>query len=70
MKYLKYLDITDCNVIKCMPVGMGQLTCLRKLSIFIVGKDGGHYTRVVKELNLGGELSIKGLCNGKILIDA
>eukprot|EP00257_Ricinus_communis_P027704 XP_025015118.1 LOW QUALITY PROTEIN: putative disease resistance protein RGA3 [Ricinus communis] len=61
MKNLMYLDITDCESLRYMPAGMGQLTRLRKLSIFIVGKDNGCGIGELKELNLGGALSIKKL---------
>ncbi|XP_055960209.1 putative disease resistance protein RGA3 [Mercurialis annua] len=58
MKNLIHLDILGCSSLTYMPGEIGQLTCLRKLSDFIVGKDKGHHIGELKELNLGGELSI------------
>ncbi|TYG94361.1 hypothetical protein ES288_A11G183000v1 [Gossypium darwinii] len=41
LKNLKYLDLRSCSLLTSMPVGLGQLSCLRKLSLFVVGKDIG-----------------------------
>ncbi|KAG4175068.1 hypothetical protein ERO13_A11G161450v2 [Gossypium hirsutum] len=41
LKNLKYLDLRSCSLLTSMPVGLGQLSCLRKLSMFVVGKDIG-----------------------------
>ncbi|KAG5227240.1 disease resistance protein [Salix suchowensis] len=64
MKSLIYLDLTGCDALQCMPSGMGQLGCLRKLGMFIVGKEVGHHIGELQRLNyIGGELSIKDLHN-------
>ncbi|XP_028054361.1 putative disease resistance protein RGA4, partial [Camellia sinensis] len=63
MRNLTYLDITGCNFLTSMPDKMGQLTCLQRLSMFIVGQDEGYQIGELKELNLGGTLSIKRLEN-------
>ena len=55
------LDIAGCDSLKYMPADMGRLTRLRKLSIFIVGKDNGLNIGELKDLNLAGELCIKNL---------
>ncbi|KAF9664019.1 hypothetical protein SADUNF_Sadunf17G0112600 [Salix dunnii] len=71
MKSLIYLDLTGCNKLQYMPSGMGQLGCLRKLGVFIVGKEGGHHIGELQRLNhIGGELSIKDLDNVQGLADA
>ncbi|KAF9664151.1 hypothetical protein SADUNF_Sadunf17G0126300 [Salix dunnii] len=71
MKSLIYLDITGCDALKFMPFGMGQLMCLRKLSLFIVGKEEGRHIGELERLNnLAGELSITNLDNVKNLTDA
>ncbi|KAF9664018.1 hypothetical protein SADUNF_Sadunf17G0112500 [Salix dunnii] len=71
MKSLIYLDLTGCNKLQCMPSGMGQLVCLRKLGVFIVGKEAGHHIGELQRLNyIGGELSIKDLHNVQGLADA
>uniref|UniRef100_A0A2N9IY16 Rx N-terminal domain-containing protein n=1 Tax=Fagus sylvatica TaxID=28930 RepID=A0A2N9IY16_FAGSY len=38
---LRHLDITNVNLIKEMPVGIGELKSLQTLSNFVVGKDTG-----------------------------
>ncbi|KAL7169396.1 hypothetical protein ACSBR2_034440 [Camellia fascicularis] len=63
MRNLTYLDITGCDCLTSMPDKMGQLTCLQRLSMFIVGQDEGYQIGELKELNLGGTLSIKRLEN-------
>ncbi|KAJ6370975.1 hypothetical protein OIU77_001477 [Salix suchowensis] len=71
MKSLIYLDLTRCDALQCMPSGMGQLGCLRKLGMFIVGKEVGHHIGELQRLNyIGGELSIKDLDNVQGLADA
>ncbi|KAJ6371571.1 hypothetical protein OIU77_001975 [Salix suchowensis] len=71
MKSLVYLDITDCYALRFMPFGMGQLMCLRKLSLFIVGKEEGRHIGELEGLNnLAGELKITDLVNVKNLTDA
>ncbi|KAJ6735195.1 hypothetical protein OIU79_002294 [Salix purpurea] len=71
MKSLVYLDITGCSSLRFMPCGMGQLMCLRKLSLFIVGKEEGRHIGELEKLNnLAGELRIMDLFNVKSLTDA
>ncbi|KAJ6370868.1 hypothetical protein OIU77_001389 [Salix suchowensis] len=71
MNSLVYLDITGCDTLRFMPSGMGQLTCLRKLSMFIVGKEEGHHIGELERLdNLAGELKIMDLDNVQNLTDA
>uniref|UniRef100_A0A6N2LGR6 Rx N-terminal domain-containing protein n=1 Tax=Salix viminalis TaxID=40686 RepID=A0A6N2LGR6_SALVM len=71
MKSLVYLDITGCYSLRFMPRGMGQLMCLRKLSMFIVGKEEGRHIRELEGLNnLAGELRITDLDNVQKVTDA
>ncbi|KAG5227335.1 disease resistance protein [Salix suchowensis] len=71
MKSLVYLDIRGCDGLRFMPVGMGQLMRLRKLSLFIVGKEKGRHIRELEGLNyLTGKLKITDLVNVKNLQDA
>ncbi|KAJ6867325.1 disease resistance protein RGA1 [Populus alba x Populus x berolinensis] len=71
MKSLMYLDLTGCDALQCMPSGMGQLACLRKLGMFIVGREAGHHIGELQRLNyIGGELSIKDLGNVQGFTDA
>ncbi|KAI5559538.1 hypothetical protein BDE02_17G118200 [Populus trichocarpa] len=71
MKSLVYLDITACDSLQFMPCGMGQLICLRKLTMFIVGGENGRRISELESLNnLAGELSIAYLVNVKNLEDA
>ncbi|KAG5222845.1 disease resistance protein [Salix suchowensis] len=71
VKSLVYLDITGCDALRFMPRGMGQLMCLRKLGLFIVGKEEGRHIGELEGLNnLAGELTITDLDNVQNVIDA
>ncbi|KAL1060928.1 hypothetical protein V6Z11_1Z059200 [Gossypium hirsutum] len=70
LKNLRYLDIRNCDALTSMPVALGQLSFLRKLSTFIVGKEDGCGIDELKGLALEGELSIKGLHNVKSSMEA
>ncbi|KAI5559481.1 hypothetical protein BDE02_17G113300 [Populus trichocarpa] len=71
MKSLVYLDIRGCYSLRFMPAGMGQLICLRKLPLFIVGGENGRGISELERLNnLAGKLSIADLVNVKNLKDA
>ncbi|KAL0423818.1 UNVERIFIED_CONTAM: putative disease resistance protein RGA1 [Sesamum radiatum] len=63
MKNLCFLEIESFHSLLCTPPGLGDLIYLRELSIFIVGRDASHQIDQLKELNLGGSLSIGGLEN-------
>jgi Leucine-rich repeat (LRR) protein len=71
MQSLVYVDITYCFSLRFMPLGMGELTCLQKLGIFVVGKEDGRGIEELGRLNnLAGELSITDLDNVKNSTDA
>uniref|UniRef100_A0A6N2MF79 Uncharacterized protein n=1 Tax=Salix viminalis TaxID=40686 RepID=A0A6N2MF79_SALVM len=71
MKSLVYLDITGCDALRFMPRGMGQLMCLRKLGLFIVGKEEGCHIGELEGLNnLAGKLTITDLDNVQNVTDA
>ncbi|KHG15016.1 Putative disease resistance RGA3 [Gossypium arboreum] len=70
LKNLRYFDIRRCYALTSTPVALGQLSFLRKLSMFIVGKEDGCGIDELKELALEGELSIKGLHNVKSSMEA
>ncbi|KAG5222846.1 disease resistance protein [Salix suchowensis] len=71
MKSLVYLDFTSCSSLQFMPRGMGQLMCLRKLGLFIVGKEEGRHIGELEGLNnLAGELRITNLDNVQNVTDA
>ena len=40
---LKYLDNSHCNSLSYMCCGLGQLTSLQILSLFVVGKVSKHF---------------------------
>ncbi|KAL8532091.1 hypothetical protein ACS0TY_008633 [Phlomoides rotata] len=70
MKNLWFLEMKGFDSLLCTPPGLRNLTCLRRLSIFIVGEDESHQIDQLKDLELGGELSIQGLHNIRTLQDA
>ncbi|KAG8373740.1 hypothetical protein BUALT_Bualt11G0056400 [Buddleja alternifolia] len=70
MKNLWFLEIEKFDSLVCTPPGLGDLTFLRTLSIFIVGQDSSQRIDQLKELSLGGKLSIQGLQNVRNFQDA
>ncbi|OMO73332.1 hypothetical protein COLO4_27156 [Corchorus olitorius] len=68
LQNLQTLNLRRCHELRILP--KGELSCLRILSIFIVGKDQGPYIDELKGLALEGELCIHELDNVKSLIDA
>ncbi|KAL8532070.1 hypothetical protein ACS0TY_008616 [Phlomoides rotata] len=70
MKNLWFLEMERFGSLLCTPPGLRNLTCLRRLSIFIVGEDESHQIDQLKDLELGGKLSIQGLDNIRTLQDA
>lgn len=70
MKNLWFLEMESFYSLLCTPPGLRNLTCLRRLSIFIVGQDEAHQIDQLQDLELGGQLSIQGLDNVGTLQDA
>ncbi|KAG8364953.1 hypothetical protein BUALT_Bualt18G0052200 [Buddleja alternifolia] len=70
LKNLWFLEMDEFDSLLCTPPGLGDLNCLRRLSVFIVGRDASHQINQLKELNLEGNLSIQGLRNVRSLEDA
>ncbi|KAI4299983.1 hypothetical protein L6164_033403 [Bauhinia variegata] len=53
-----------------MPPKIGELTCLKSLSTFIVGSKEGYRLAEIRDLELAGELHIKGLKKIASALDA
>ncbi|KAF9664152.1 hypothetical protein SADUNF_Sadunf17G0126400 [Salix dunnii] len=71
LQNLQTLDLRNCYKLIQLPKGMGQLMCLRKLTVFIVGKKEGRGIEELERVNnLASELSITDLDNVKNLTDA
>ncbi|KAL4599186.1 hypothetical protein ACB092_11G109300 [Castanea dentata] len=68
---LKHLDITDCSQLTHMSFGLGHLTSLETLPMFVVSKEGfkarpsGGLSELKNLRNLGGSLTITNLRHGK-----
>ncbi|KAK8603333.1 hypothetical protein V6N13_085523 [Hibiscus sabdariffa] len=61
---LHFLDIRGAHSIKTMPLGIGNLTNLQRLSNFVISDDDGHRIRELKTLsNLRSDLYLSGLEN-------
>ncbi|KAK8614415.1 hypothetical protein V6N13_122771 [Hibiscus sabdariffa] len=70
LRKLSRLDIKDTPKLQELPPGLSNLTGLRILPKFIVGKARGLALRELKDLSLQGELSIIGLHNVVDIQDA
>uniref|UniRef100_A0A5B7AYL3 Putative disease resistance protein RGA2 n=1 Tax=Davidia involucrata TaxID=16924 RepID=A0A5B7AYL3_DAVIN len=73
MKYLRslrHLYLRNCHELNHTPSEIGRLTCLKTLSLFVVGKQRGCHLTELKGLNLGGELRIKHLDRVRNVMDA
>ncbi|XP_042518513.1 putative disease resistance protein RGA3 [Macadamia integrifolia] len=63
MVSLRHIELDECDKCIKMPIGMGRLTNLHTLKRFIVGKDVGRSIKLLKCLDLKGELTIYDLKN-------
>ncbi|EOY15576.1 Nbs-lrr resistance protein, putative [Theobroma cacao] len=63
MNKLRHLILDGCERLTKMPTWIGRLLYLQTLSMFIVGKEVGQHLNQLQNLNLGGELQIRGLEN-------
>ncbi|KAF7142744.1 hypothetical protein RHSIM_Rhsim05G0016700 [Rhododendron simsii] len=69
LRNLRHLHLSRCSLTE-MPPKIGQLTCLKELSLFVVGKNKGCHLAELQHLNLGGELRIEHLERVKNPMDA
>ncbi|MFS7925299.1 putative P-loop containing nucleoside triphosphate hydrolase, leucine-rich repeat domain superfamily [Helianthus anomalus] len=71
LKKLQHFDIRDTPSLIESPLGIGELKSLQTLSKIVIGEDDGFAITELKGLNnLGGELSIEGLCKVQSAVDA
>jgi structure-specific endonuclease subunit SLX1 len=61
LQNLRHIVIKGCESLSCIFPYVGKLSCLRTLSVFIVNLGKGNSLAELRDLNLGGNLSIKGL---------
>uniref|UniRef100_A0ACD5YQT8 Uncharacterized protein n=1 Tax=Avena sativa TaxID=4498 RepID=A0ACD5YQT8_AVESA len=63
LRRLKELDLEGCDELRGMPVGIGKLTQLQRLALFVVG-DGKEYARMSELcglVKLSGDLEVKNI---------
>ncbi|KAJ0713863.1 putative virus X resistance protein-like, coiled-coil [Helianthus annuus] len=71
LKKLQHFDFRDTPSLIQFPLGIGELKSLQTLTKIVIGGDGGFAITELKGLNnLGGELSIEGLCKVQSAVDA
>ncbi|KAF7126655.1 hypothetical protein RHSIM_Rhsim11G0026900 [Rhododendron simsii] len=70
LRSLRHLYLEGCREIHDMPPKLGQLTLLKTLSFFCVGKSGNQQLAELRHLDLGGELYIKHLERVRNSLDA
>ncbi|KAJ0860879.1 putative virus X resistance protein-like, coiled-coil [Helianthus annuus] len=71
LKKLQHFDFRDTPSLIEFPLGIGELKSLQTLTKIVIGGDGGIAITELKGLNnLGGELSIEGLCKVQGTVDA
>ncbi|XP_008775988.2 putative disease resistance protein RGA3 [Phoenix dactylifera] len=70
MRSLIHLDIYHCFELVCMPPGIGQLSQLRTLPLFVLDGKSSCRLSELGRLNLAGELDIRGLENVSEAIEA
>ncbi|AES98748.1 putative P-loop containing nucleoside triphosphate hydrolase, leucine-rich repeat domain, L [Medicago truncatula] len=70
LQNLRHIVIDRCKSLSLMFPNIGKLTCLRTLSVYIVSLEKGNSLTELRDLNLGGKLSIKGLNNVGSLSEA
>ncbi|KAK2430334.1 putative disease resistance protein RGA1 [Trifolium repens] len=61
LQNLRYLVIEDCYSLSRLFPNIGKISCLRKLSLYIVSLEKGNSLAELRDLNLGGKLIIEGL---------
>ncbi|KAJ0860869.1 putative virus X resistance protein-like, coiled-coil [Helianthus annuus] len=66
LKKLQHFDFRGTPSLTQFPLGIGELKSLQTLTKIVIGGDGGFAITELKGLNnLGGELSIEGLCKAQ-----
>ncbi|MFS7925289.1 putative virus X resistance protein-like, coiled-coil [Helianthus anomalus] len=71
LKKLQHFDFRGSPYLTQFPLGIGELKSLQTLTKIVIGGDGGFAITELKGLNnLGGELSIEGLCKVQSAMDA
>ncbi|KAJ0082686.1 hypothetical protein Patl1_10135 [Pistacia atlantica] len=70
LKNLRYFYLNGCTKLSQMPPHIGQITCLKTLTLFIVGERRGCHLTELKGLNLGEELCVTHLNRVGNLMDA
>ncbi|XLR30637.1 hypothetical protein HN51_050517 [Arachis hypogaea] len=70
LQNLRHLVIERCDSMSEMFPNIGRLRFLRTLPLFIVKNETGHRLTELRDLNLGGRLTIKGLANVGSLSEA
>ncbi|MFS7989924.1 putative virus X resistance protein-like, coiled-coil [Helianthus anomalus] len=71
LKKLQHFDVRYTPSLIEFPMGIGELKSLKTLAKIVIGGDGGFAITELKGLNnLGGELSIEGLCKVQSAVDA
>ncbi|CAJ2652548.1 unnamed protein product [Trifolium pratense] len=70
LQNLRHLVIEGCFSLSSLFPNIGKISCLRTLSLYIVSLEKGNSLAELRDLNLGGELSIIGLENVGSLSDA
>uniref|UniRef100_A0A0E0L1X0 Uncharacterized protein n=1 Tax=Oryza punctata TaxID=4537 RepID=A0A0E0L1X0_ORYPU len=58
---LRHVYLDGCSSLQRMPLGLGQLTNLRTLTMYIVGNESERRLEELKDLELGGTLRIHNL---------
>ncbi|KAJ0972983.1 hypothetical protein J5N97_020942 [Dioscorea zingiberensis] len=70
MSSLRHLHLERCYTLRSMPPGLGQLKCLKTLTMYIVGSNAENSLQELKHLNLGGRLELYDLHMVKNASDA
>ncbi|KAL9999594.1 putative P-loop containing nucleoside triphosphate hydrolase, leucine-rich repeat domain superfamily [Helianthus debilis subsp. tardiflorus] len=71
LRKLQHFDFRGTSYHIKLPLGIGELTSLQTLTKIVIGGDGGISITELKGLNnLGGALSIEGLCKVQSAVDA
>ncbi|KAJ0967833.1 hypothetical protein J5N97_024750 [Dioscorea zingiberensis] len=70
MSSLRHFHIEGCGNLRSMPPDLGQLKCLKTLTIYIVGSNAENSLQELKHLNLGGRLELYDLHMVKNASDA